>query len=84
MLVPFLCGNTRPKPLPAELDVIALPMLQMSASVTDTMVATHSCDQMLGHIGHRCETFTAITICRGAGDPQNLAWPDFVVFPPHL
>jgi hypothetical protein len=68
----------------AELDALAPILLQMSASVTVITVATHSYDQMFGHIGHFCETFTAMTICRGAGDLQNLAWPVFVVFPPHL
>jgi hypothetical protein len=47
MLVPSLREHTRPKPLTVELDVIALTLLQMLASVTDTVVATHSYDQML-------------------------------------
>jgi hypothetical protein len=84
MLVPSLREHTRPKPLTVELDVIALTLLQMLASVTDTIVATHSYDQMLGYKGQRSENFTVMTICRGAGDPQNLNWPNVVVFPPPL
>jgi hypothetical protein len=84
MLVPSLRGHTRPKSVTAELDIVALELLQMSASVADTIIATHLCAQILGHIGQHSETFTAVTICRGAGDLQNLIRPDFVVFPPHL
>jgi hypothetical protein len=62
MLVPFLHGHTRPKSLTAELNVVVLTLMQMSASVTDTIVATHSCDQMLGHRGQRSETFTAVEL----------------------